>query len=107
MLHAIKGADPGDPASIDMPLDFDGARAVRGLRVGYSPKWFEGKSATDLDRAALEATRRTGVKLVEIELPDLPYGTLLTILLVEAAAAFDDLTLSNRDDELVWQEARA
>ena len=107
VLHAIKGADPCDPSSIDMPLEFDGSHSVKGLRVGYSPKWFEGKSATDLDRAALEAMRRTGVKLVEIELPDLPYGTLLTILFVEAAAAFEELTLSNRDDELVWQEARA
>jgi len=107
VLHAINGADPGDPSSIDVPLDFDGSRTVKGLRVGYSPKWFEGESATDLDRAALEATRRTGVTLVEIELSDLPYATLLTILLVEAAAAFDELTLSNRDDELVWQEARA
>ena len=107
VLHAINGADPGDPSSIDMPLEFDGSQAVKGLRVGYCPKWFEDGSATDLDRAALKATRRTGVKLVEIELPDLPYATLLTILFVEAAAAFDELTLSNRDDLLVWQEDRA
>jgi Asp-tRNA(Asn)/Glu-tRNA(Gln) amidotransferase A subunit family amidase len=107
VLGAINGADPGDPSSIDMPLEFDGDRAVRGLRVGYCPKWFEDGSGTDLDRAALTAMRRTGVKLVEFELPDLPYATLLTILLVEAASAFDELTLSDRDDELVWQEPRA
>ena len=31
----------------------------------------------------------------------------MTILLVEAAAAFEELTLSNRDDELVWQAPEA
>ena len=107
VLAAINGADPGDPSSIDVPLSFDATRSVRGKRVGYSPKWFEGRGASDLDRAALSAARRTGVELVEIELPDLPYGTLMTILLVEAAAAFEELTLSDRDDELVWQDPRA
>ena len=34
-------------------------------------------------------------------------GDGATILLVEAAGAFEELTLSDRDDELVWQEARA
>ena len=107
VLSVINGADPGDPSSIDVPLSFDASRSVRGRRVGYSPTWFEGRGASDSDRAALAAIRRTGVELVEIELPDMPYGTLMTILLVEAAAAFEELTLTNRDDELLWQEARA
>ncbi len=107
VLHAINGADPGDPSSLDVPLSFDATRSVRGQRLGYSPKWFEGRAASDSDRAALAAARRTGIELVEIELPDLPYGTLMTILLVEATAAFEELTLTDRDDELVWQETRA
>ena len=40
-------------------------------------------------------------------MPEWPYGTLMTILYVEAAAAFEELTLSDRDDELVWQKTRA
>ena len=31
----------------------------------------------------------------------------MTILTVEAASAFEELTLSNRDDELVWQKSRS
>jgi hypothetical protein len=45
--------------------------------------------------------------LVEIEIPDWPYDSLLNILLVEAAAAFEELTRTSRDDELKWQEPQA
>ena len=107
VLDAIRGADPDDPSSIDMPFEFDATRSVKGMRIGYSPKWFEGDRVSDLDRAVLEVVRRLGIELVQIELPDWPYGSLMTILSVEAAAAFEELTLSDRDDELVWQSPRA
>ncbi len=106
VLDAINGADEGDPSSRDVPPAFDATVPVDGLRVGYAPSWFEGERANDLDRAALDAARRV-MNLVEVELPQWPYGTLLTVLFVEAAAAFEPLTLSGRDDELVWQETRA
>ena len=63
--------------------------------------------ADDLDRAALEAARRLGLELVALERPDLPYEALMNILFAEAAAAFEELTLDNRDDELSWQEPGA
>ena len=47
------------------------------------------------------------MRLVPVRLPDWPFGTLMTILTVEAASAFEELTLSDRDDELVWQEPHA
>jgi len=37
----------------------------------------------------------------------LPYGVLVNLLDAEAAASFEQLTLSGRDDELAWQEPRA
>ncbi len=106
VLAAINGPDPRDPSCVNVPLDFDANRPAREFKVGYCPRWFE-KPATDLDRSALEALRRAGLDLVEIELPEWPYRTLLTILFVEAAAAFEELTLSGRDDELSWQDPEA
>ncbi|UCD75365.1 MAG: amidase [Phycisphaerales bacterium] len=107
ILDAINGADGGDPSSLDMPVDFDARRSVRGLRLGYDPAWFEDEEANGLDRNAVDAARRAGLRLVPVRLPDWPYETLMTILTVEAASAFEELTLSNRDDELVWQEPHA
>ncbi|MCP3903866.1 MAG: amidase [Planctomycetes bacterium] len=107
VLAAINGGDAGDPSSRTVPLPFDPGRAVRGLRVGYNPSWFEGEAAGEHDRRALDAARAAGLRLVEVDLPDWPYDTLMTILLVEAAAAFEELTLDGRDDELVWQAPEA
>jgi Asp-tRNA(Asn)/Glu-tRNA(Gln) amidotransferase A subunit family amidase len=44
-----------------------------------------------------------GIDLIPVELPDLPYDAMRIILTAEAAAAFDDLTRTNRDSELVQQ----
>jgi Asp-tRNA(Asn)/Glu-tRNA(Gln) amidotransferase A subunit family amidase len=105
VLNAINGPDPGDPASIDMPVVYDAERPVEGMRVGFDPRWFE--NAHGLDREVLTILERLGVELVEIGIPDWPYDVLLHVLFAEAAAAFEELTRSGRDDELKWQDARA
>jgi Asp-tRNA(Asn)/Glu-tRNA(Gln) amidotransferase A subunit family amidase len=50
--------------------------------------------ATDVDRAALEACKKAGMIPTEVTLPDWPYDSLQLILFAEAAAAFEELTLS-------------
>jgi Asp-tRNA(Asn)/Glu-tRNA(Gln) amidotransferase A subunit family amidase len=55
------------------------------------------------DKAALEKLRGMGVNLIPVELPKLPYGAMTPLLTAEAAAAFDDLTLSGRDKLLTEQ----
>ncbi len=103
VLAAINGGDPADRSSIEAPFNFDAAAAIEGMRLGWLPAAFEAEGATEVDRAALAAARRLGVELVELSLPDLPYGSLMGVVYAEAAAAFEELTLSDRDDELVWQ----
>jgi Asp-tRNA(Asn)/Glu-tRNA(Gln) amidotransferase A subunit family amidase len=94
VLNAISGPDPGDVASVPSQLDFDAAAAATGLRVGYLPRWMQEAPATDVDRAALETVRKIGMAPVEVALPDWPYGSLMLILFAEAAAAFEELTLT-------------
>lgn len=103
VLQAISGADAGDAASIDAALPFDASQAVKGLRLGYFPAWMKEAPATDVDRHALEVAKQLGMMPVEVSLPDWPYGNLNTILFAEAAAAFEELTLTNADDQLRMQ----
>jgi len=70
----------------------------------------EGKAAHErrtYDRryevAALDKLRAMGIELIPVELPKLPYGAMVGLLGAEAAAAFDDLTLSGRDRLLTEQ----
>jgi Asp-tRNA(Asn)/Glu-tRNA(Gln) amidotransferase A subunit family amidase len=59
--------------------------------------------ATAVDRAALETVKNLDMKLVEVSLPDWPYDSLNIILFAESAAAFEELTLSHKVDELTMQ----
>ena len=102
----IYGANTGDPASIAAGFQFDTQAGLDGLRVGYLADAF-GEGASDLDHAALEAARGLGIEVVEVSLPDLPYGSLMNVLYAEAAATFEDMTLDGRDDTLTWQDAAA
>jgi Asp-tRNA(Asn)/Glu-tRNA(Gln) amidotransferase A subunit family amidase len=44
---------------------------------------------------------------VPLTRPDLPYNALMNMVFAEAAASFEELTLSDRDDLLTWQTAAA
>jgi Asp-tRNA(Asn)/Glu-tRNA(Gln) amidotransferase A subunit family amidase len=103
VLHAISGPDRGDLSSVSSKLDFDANASAAGLRVGYFPPWMKESPATDVDRAALEAVSRVGMLPIEVSLPNWPYDSLDLILFAEAAAAFEDLTLSHKVDELKVQ----
>jgi len=103
VLQAISGPDPGDLSSVPSHLDFDAAANVSGLRVGYIPGWMKENPATDVDRAALETVKKLGMTPVEVTLPDWPYDSLNVILFAEAAAAFEELTLSGGLDQLKAQ----
>jgi Asp-tRNA(Asn)/Glu-tRNA(Gln) amidotransferase A subunit family amidase len=101
VLHAISGPDNHDVACVPSKLDYDAAAPIAGLRVGYFPEWM--KEATDVDRAALEAVRKLGATAVEVSIPDWPYDSLNVILFAEAAAAFEELTLSGGVNQLKMQ----
>jgi Asp-tRNA(Asn)/Glu-tRNA(Gln) amidotransferase A subunit family amidase len=105
VLAAISGPDPGDLSSVPSRLDFEAIGPVKGLKVGFFPTWMNESPATEVDRAALESVRRLGMVPVEVDLPDWPYGSLNTILFAEAAAAFEELTLSRGVDKLKMQVA--
>jgi Asp-tRNA(Asn)/Glu-tRNA(Gln) amidotransferase A subunit family amidase len=103
VLHAISGPDKGDLSSVPSKLDLDASAGVRGLRVGYFPAWMKEPPATDIDRNALEMVAKLGMIPVEVSLPDWPYDSLDLILFAEAAAAFEELTLSHAVDQLKMQ----
>ncbi len=108
VFDAIHGADAKDPTARDLPFGWDAELGVGDLRIGYNERAFADEDATDFDRAGLEELRGLGTRLIPVELPDqFPVGAIRFILNVEAAAAFDELTRSNRDDLLVRQVERA
>jgi Asp-tRNA(Asn)/Glu-tRNA(Gln) amidotransferase A subunit family amidase len=103
VLRAISGPDAGDPSSVPSVLDYDAGASIAGLRVGYFPKWMQEAPATDVDRAALETVRKLGMIPKEVSIPNWPHASLMTILFSEAAASFEQLTLSGQAAQLKAQ----
>jgi Asp-tRNA(Asn)/Glu-tRNA(Gln) amidotransferase A subunit family amidase len=115
VLDAIYGPDGKDNSVISADYHWNANLSPKQLRVGYV------KSAFDLpltdptdpkrtlhatktfDDAALDVFRKLGINLIPVDLPDVPYDAMRIILTAEAAAAFDDLTRSDRDKLLVQQ----
>jgi len=107
VMEVINGYDVQDPSSQKMGFNYNSGKNLSDLTLGYDPAWFE--NADEGQKAALEAAKASGIKTKQVSnlLPDLPYGALSNILLAEAAAAFEMLTLDGRDDNLRWQEDNA
>jgi len=103
VLNAISGPDGVDVNCILSKLDYDAEASVNGLRVGYFPGWMKDSPATDVDRAALGAVGKVGMKLVEVSIPDWPYDDLDIILFAESAAAFEEITAGHQVDQLKMQ----
>ncbi len=115
VLDAIYGPDGQDNSVIPAGYHWNAQLSPKSLRVGFVKSAFDSpqidpKDATrtlhatkQFDDAALDVFKRIGINLIPVELPDLQYDAMRIILTAEAAAAFDDLTRSNRDKELVQQ----
>ncbi len=104
VFAAIHGPDGQDQTLYNLPFVYEPGRPLAKLRIGYLQNDF----ARDYpfhrnDSLALAQLTALGAQLIPVELPQLPVNALSIILSAEAAAAFDELTRSNRDTLLVRQ----
>ncbi|MGA8529056.1 MAG: amidase [Acidobacteriaceae bacterium] len=101
------GFDPDQPPPTEKPVPANETpdqkkkrearerqRAAYRARRAYDRKY---------DLAALDKLRALGFSLTPLELPHLPYDAMVPGLNAEAAAAFDELTLTGRDKLLTQQ----
>ena len=103
VLSVLNSHDKDDRFNIKAPFSFDNSKNIDDLIIGYLPETFK-EGASELDRNTLKIAMGLGVRVKEVELEELPYMSLINILYAEAAAAFEDLTLSDVDDTLTWQD---
>jgi Asp-tRNA(Asn)/Glu-tRNA(Gln) amidotransferase A subunit family amidase len=104
VFDAIRGPDGIDETLVDLPFNYDYRIDLRDMKIGYTKELFEEDYRFRAsDSLTLDVLRRLGADLVPIELPDYPVEALAFILSAEAAAAFDELTRSGKDDLMVRQ----
>ncbi|OGU77331.1 MAG: amidase [Ignavibacteria bacterium RBG_16_34_14] len=104
VFNAIYGQDGIDQSLYDVPFNYNPQINLKNLKVGYLKKDFDKEYDFHRnDSLTLAMLKNLGVNLIPIELPVFPINDLAIILSAEAAAAFDELTRSNKDDLLERQ----
>jgi aspartyl-tRNA(Asn)/glutamyl-tRNA(Gln) amidotransferase subunit A len=106
ILQAIAGGDSADPGSAGKRFNYapQFPRDLTSLKLGWAPAdfsdWAEPETRPAF-QAALEVVKTFGMPLVEVSLPDYPYGALVsTIIGAEAGSIFEELITSGAVDQL-------
>ncbi|AEI46813.1 amidase [Runella slithyformis] len=108
IFNAILGPDGNDATVRDVPFNYEPLKTLKGMRIGYLKKAFESNYSNRAnDSLTLAKLRELGAELVPFELPSYPVGDLTIAIGVEGGAAFDELTLTNKDDQMVRQGKNA
>ena len=100
VLQSIAGGDKLDPGSAGKSFYYTPqyARALKDLRIGYLAAEFPGDAVFT---AAMAVVRAFGATVVEVKLPDFPYGALAsTIVTCEGSSVFEPLVKSGGVDQL-------
>lgn len=109
VFNSIYGPDNKDHSVIDLPFNWDPDFDVKKLRVGYIKNYLDRKQKPEkeYEEVSLKAYKEgikklasMGIELVPVEEPDSHLDWIRVILSTEAAAAFDGLTINNRDELL-------
>jgi Asp-tRNA(Asn)/Glu-tRNA(Gln) amidotransferase A subunit family amidase len=105
VFNVIQGTDPNDLSTIAAPFNYNGeVKTLKGYKIGYVKADFDRKYDNHAaDSATLAKLKELGAQLVQIEYPKLPVASMRFLLSAEAGAAFQELVLSHKDDQLVQQ----
>jgi Asp-tRNA(Asn)/Glu-tRNA(Gln) amidotransferase A subunit family amidase len=78
---------------------------MHNIKIGYIKDDFDKDTSINIpfNNAAMDELLKMGATLVPLKMPDMPIYDMSLLLMCEAASAFDELTLTNRDDEMVQQ----
>jgi len=110
VFDAIRGTDDIDLTVEDHPFNYKGTADLSQLRVGYLKDFFDNNRRNNRaqDSTVLEVLKSLGADLQPVEwVSDMPFPGMQSILMAEAAAAFDALTRSDQDSLLTRQNAGA
>jgi aspartyl-tRNA(Asn)/glutamyl-tRNA(Gln) amidotransferase subunit A len=105
VLETIAGGDSKDPGSAGKSFYYTPqyARKHTDLKIGFASDdmgWAD-PAARPAFQAAMQVIREIGAQMVEVKLPDFPYGPLADVVIgAEEASVFETLILTGQVDQL-------
>lgn len=107
VFAALKGTDGKDPSAIHYGFNYQPGKNTKTMRIAYAANYFNQLPKDAPEWKALEEFRRMHPDIKPVNFPDSGvYKTdiMNIIISAEAAAAFDELTRSDRDSLIERQD---
>lgn len=105
---AIHGTDGKDPSAIQHTFNYTGKIANwKKLRIAYAANYFRRLDSTAIEWKVLDTYRALGADIKAVDFPDstvYPFDIMNLVIASECAAAFDELTRTDRDDLIERQD---
>jgi len=103
----IHGTDGKDGSAVNEAFNYTPTKDVKQLRIGYAKNYFDKLDSSSQEWNVLKQLKKLGIKLEEMNFPDAEayqYDMIGIVIGSEAAAAFDEFTRTNLDDQMTKQE---
>ncbi|RYY18905.1 MAG: amidase [Chitinophagaceae bacterium] len=107
VFYYIKGTDGKDASAIERPFNYKSVNDLSKLKIAYPENYFRNIPKNSPQWAVLDKLKSLGASLTPIIFPDsliYPFNIMDVVISAESAAAFDELTRSNRDDLIRRQD---
>lgn len=107
VFSAIHGTDGLDASAVNKPFNYNPSLDIKKMRIGYAKNYFDRITDTArLELKVLQTFKDMGVELIPIVFPDsgvYNFNIMDIVISAESAAAFDEFTRNNVDDEMTRQ----
>lgn len=107
VFNYIHGTDGNDLSAVNKPFNYQPESAIKKMKVAYAKNYFDKLTDTASNEwKVLEAYQKLGVQLIPVNFPDsgvYNFNIMDIVISAECAAAFDEFTRNNIDDEMTMQ----
>ena len=107
VFNYIHGTDGYDMSAVNKPFNYKSNTDIKKLKIAYAKNYFD--KITDTSRSewkVLDTYKKMGVELIPVNFPDsgvYNFNIMDIVISAECAAAFDEFTRNNIDDEMTQQ----
>ncbi len=107
VFYYLKGTDGKDAGALDHAFNYNPKIDLSKLKIAYAENYFKRLTPDAPERKVLDVYKSLGANVQPVVFPDsifYPTDIIGIILNAESAAAFDELTRTNRDDLIERQD---
>jgi len=107
VFYYLKGTDGKDAGAVNRAFNYTGTVNWKKLRIAYVDNYFKQLPANAEQWEVIKTLQRLGAQITATGFADsviYPFNIIGTVINAESAAAFDELTRSNKDDLITRQD---